>query len=109
MQALALLVLAAVTAVKTITHPPERPIFAVLAAVLALLAGAVVGWLGLLVRRVVGAARTPLVVLEVLTLPVAWGLVQSGLWGYALAVGLPSLVLLYLLASSAGREPFIGR
>lgn len=109
MQAVALVVLAGIQVVMTVSGHPARPAFAVFAALMTLAAGLALAALGRLVRRLAGAARTPLVVLELLALPVGWGLAQNGLWAYAVLVGVPPLVLLYLLATPAARAPFLGR
>lgn len=109
LQGLALVVLAGVQVAMTISGHPARPWFAVFAAAMTLVAGLVLAGLGRALWRLAGAARTPLAVLELLALPVAWGLGQNRLWAYAVAVGGPSLVLLVLLATPAARAPFADR
>jgi hypothetical protein len=64
---------------------------------IALAAGVVVallGW-GLLRRR--GVSRSPIVVVQLLCLPVAWGLMQSGRYGYGVPLAAVPFAILVLL------------
>lgn len=51
-------------------------------------------------------ARSPVVLLELLALPISAGLLQAGRYGYGVAVGLPALLVLGLLAAPSARRPF---
>jgi hypothetical protein len=98
LQALGLVVAAAVLLIQTLTgHPTDRA-SALLGAAFAVAAAAAFGFgaRGLLQLR--PAARTPIVVLEVLTVPVAYSLAfDSGRYAYGAPILLVALVVLYLL------------
>jgi len=104
-QGLALLAAAAVLVAKTVAGHPDSVARALLGAAMALL-----GTLVLLAcaRGVLGrhpAARTPVVVLEVLALPVGYSLgVQAGLPGYGAPIVLSALAVLCLLFTPAARS-----
>jgi hypothetical protein len=49
-------------------------------------------------------AYSPLLLLELICLPVAWGLSQGHLWLYAAVVGLSALAVVVALFSPAGRR-----
>jgi hypothetical protein len=65
-----------------------------------------IAWLvaGRALGRGARAAYSPLLLLELICLPVAWGLSQSHRWGYAIAVGLPAAVVVIALFSPVGRR-----
>jgi len=71
---------------------------------LLLLAGLVLLLAGRAFGRGRRAAYSPLLLLELLCLPVAWGLSQGHLWGYAVLVGGPALVVVLAMFSPAGRR-----
>jgi ABC-type thiamin/hydroxymethylpyrimidine transport system permease subunit len=54
-------------------------------------------------------ARTPVVLLELLALPVGVDLLEVHRYGYGAAVCLPALLTLALLAAPSARRPFEGR
>ena len=70
---------------------------------LLLLAGLVLVFAGRAFGRGSRAAYSPLLLLELICLPVAWGLAQGHLWGYAALVGLPALGVVVGLFSLDGR------
>ncbi|MEP6696089.1 MAG: hypothetical protein ABJA34_04320 [Pseudonocardiales bacterium] len=89
-ESLGLLALSVVQVVKVLTGSPRSTAYAVVAAALTLLTAAVVWLLGRALRSVRGSAYTPVLVLQLLALPVGYSLaVQAGLWRY----GGPVLVL----------------
>ena len=71
---------------------------------LLLLAGVVLGLTGRALGSGSRAAYSPLLLLELICLPVAWGLSQGHLWVYAVVVGLPALGVVIGLFSPAGRR-----
>jgi hypothetical protein len=103
-QAAALLAAAAVLIVKTVTGHPDSVARALLGAAMALLAMLVLlacarGLLGLR-----WTARTPVVVLELLALPVSYSLgFQAGLMVYGAPILLSALAVLYLLFTPPAR------
>jgi hypothetical protein len=104
LEALALLVAAVVLLVKTVTQSAEDTTAALLEAALALL-GAVVlyfGARGLLALK--QSARTPIIVLQLLALPVAYSLgFQAGLMIYGGPILIAALATLYLLFTPPAR------
>jgi hypothetical protein len=76
---------------------------------IALAAGVIVallGW-GLLRRRDV--SRSPIVVVQLLCLPVAWGLLQNGMYGYGVPlVAVPLAILVLLGLAGAYTQPSDG-
>jgi hypothetical protein len=71
---------------------------------LLLLAGLVLLFAGRALGRGSRAAYSPLLLLELICLPVAWGLAQGHRWGYAALVGASALVVVIALFSPAGRR-----
>jgi hypothetical protein len=71
---------------------------------LGLLAGVVLALAGRALARGSRAAYSPLLLLELICLPVAWGLSQGHLWLYAAVVGLSALAVVVALFSPAGRR-----
>jgi hypothetical protein len=74
--------------------------------------GLVVGvfwtWAGRALGQGRRVAYSPLLLLELICLPVAWGLAQGHLWWYSALVGLPALVVVVVLASPVGRRVVAG-
>lgn len=56
------------------------------------------------VRRAARWSRSPAVLVQVLCLPVAWGLVQGGRFEIGVPIGVFALALLALLLGPAGRD-----
>jgi phosphate/sulfate permease len=103
-QAVALLAAAAVLVVKTVVGHPDSLARALLGAAMALLGTLVLMACarGLLALR--WAARTPIVVLELLALPVGYSLgFQAGLPAYGAPILTSSLAVMYLLFTPAAR------
>ncbi len=103
-QAVALLAAAAVLVVKTIVAHPDSVARALLGAAMALLAMIVLLTCarGLLALR--WAARTPIVVLELLALPVGYSVgFQAGLMAYGAPILISALAVLYLLFTPPAR------
>ena len=104
LQGLALVVVAAVLVGKTIASHPDSVSRALLGAAMSLLAALAlfVCARGLLAVR--PAARTPVVVLELLALPVSYSLgFQAGLMVYGAPIMVGALAVLYLLFTPASR------
>ncbi len=106
-EGLALLLLCASYAVRVLFGRPENRALAVSGAAMGLAAGALVALLaGALFRGRRGAA-SPVLVVQLLALPVGIGLLQGHLPLYAAAVLLPAVVVLALLVgTAAGRAIF---
>lgn len=75
---------------------------------LGLLTGVVWTWLGRSLAAGSRGAYSPLLLLELICLPVAWGLAQGHLWLYAALVGVSGLVVVVALFSPAGRRIVTG-
>jgi hypothetical protein len=75
---------------------------------LGIAAGAVLVFAGRSLARGTRAAYSPLLLLELICLPVSWGLSQGHLWAYAALVGVPALVVVVALFSPAGRRVLSG-
>jgi hypothetical protein len=71
---------------------------------LGLLGGVVLVLAGRAIGRAARGAYSPLLLLELICLPVAWGLAQGHQWVYSAIVGLSALVVLGGLTSPAGRR-----
>jgi hypothetical protein len=71
---------------------------------LGLLGGVVLVVAGRAIGRAARGAYSPLLLLELICLPVSWGLAQGQLWVYSAIVGLSALLVLAGLASPAGRR-----
>jgi hypothetical protein len=103
-QALALVILAAILVIKTAVGDPHSIAGALLGAALALVAAAVflLCGRGLLAGR--AASRTPVVVLELVALPVSYSLAfQANRIGYGAPILLSALAVLYLVFTPAAR------
>ena len=104
-QALGLLVAVVVLLVKTGTGHPDSLGRALFDAAFALLGAALLVWAGRGLLELRPAFRTPVVVLELLALPVGWSLgFQAGRVGYAAPLLLSALAVLYLLFTPAARH-----
>jgi hypothetical protein len=104
-EALALMVAAAILVIKTVTGHPDSLARALLGAALAVLGALVLGGCahGLLALR--PAARTPVVVLQLLALPVGFSLAfQAGRIAYGGPILVAALAVLYLLFTPPARE-----
>jgi hypothetical protein len=75
---------------------------------LGLITGVVWTWLGRSLGAGSRGAYSPLLLLELICLPVAWGLAQGHLWLYAAVVGVSGLVVVVALFSPAGRRIVTG-
>ena len=103
-QGLALFGAAAVLVVKTIAGHPDDMVRALLGAAMALLGAVILVSCarGLLAQR--SAARTPVVVLELLALPVSYSLgFEAGLLAYGVPIMFSALAVLYLLFTPTAR------
>jgi hypothetical protein len=103
-QAAALFGAAAVLIVKTIADHPDSVARALLGAAMALLGTLVLLTCARGLRALRPAARTPVVVLELLALPVSYSLgFQAGLMAYGAPILFSALAVLYLLLTPAAR------
>jgi hypothetical protein len=75
---------------------------------LGLFTGVIWAWLGRSLAAGIRGAYSPLLLLELICLPVAWGLAQGHLWLYAAVVGVSGLVVVVALFSPAGRRIVTG-
>jgi hypothetical protein len=112
LEALALVAAATVLVVKTITGKPDDVWRALLGAAFALVGAAALGLCARGLQRLRPPARTPIVVLQVLAIPVAYSLAfQADRVEYGGPILLAALVVLYLLftppaRAALDREPF---
>ena len=112
LQAIALVGVAVVLLAKTLAGDPHSVAGALLGAALAVLTAVALGFCvrGLLELR--AAARTPVVVVELLALPVSYTLTfDAGRLGYGAPILLSALAVLYLLftptaRAALDRDPF---
>lgn len=102
-QGAALAVVAVGYGVEAFVGAPKNFALTLLAAGMGLAAGAVLLLLARGLRRHRRWTVSPIVLTEIICLPVAYGLAQGHLWAAAAAVGLPAVVVLGALASPAGR------
>ena len=77
-------------------------------AVLGVGTGALLCLLARALRRRARWAVTPTLLLQLLCLPVAWGLAQGHLWGYAAALAGPAILTIALLFTPSGRAVMRG-
>jgi len=104
LESLALLAAAAVLVLKTITGHPGEVGRALFAAALAALGALCLAWCARGLLRLRPAARTPVVVLQLLAVPVAYSLAfQAGLVEYGGPMLLAALLVLYLLFTPPAR------
>jgi hypothetical protein len=105
LEAAALLAVAVLLLVKTVLDHPDDVGRAVLDAVMALLAAAVLGVCARGLLHLRPAARTPVVVIQLLAVVVSFSLgFQAGLIQYGGPIMLAALVVLYLLFTPPVRE-----
>jgi len=104
----ALVVLGLVYGVVGALGRPEDRLATELAAALAVLTGAGLALLARALGRLRGWARTPVALLNLLALPVGYGLAQGRLWLSAVLVLAPALGVLLLLAAPTSRLAFRG-
>lgn len=98
LEALALLAAAGVLLVKTVTGHPDSIDRAVLGAALAIGGAVVLAWAARGLVHLHPSARAPVVVLQLLSLPVAYSLAfQAGLVVYGGPILVAALTVLYLL------------
>lgn len=98
LESLALVAAAVVLLVKTIVGSPNQLLAAVSLAVIALVAAAVLALCGRALLRLRPAARTPVVLLQLLALPVSFDLAfQAGRLGYGAPILVAALAVLFLL------------
>jgi hypothetical protein len=103
-QALALVGLAVVVVVKAFVGSPHSLAGALLGGALALVAAAVFGFCGRAMLHGRVSARTPVVVLELVALPVSYSLTfQAHRVGYGAPILVSALAVLYLLFTPAAR------
>jgi hypothetical protein len=105
LQALGLVAAAAFLLIESVTGDPDSLGRALLGAVLAVSGALVLFFCGRALLRVRPAARTPIVVLELLALPVGYSLAfQAGRIAYGGPILLAALAVLYLLFTPPARE-----
>lgn len=103
-EALALLAGAAVLIIKTATGHPNSIWRALLDAAFAAGAAAILVLCARGILRLSPAARTPIMIIELLALPVSFDLAfQAGLVGYGVPILVAALGVLYLLFTPASR------
>ena len=101
LEGVALLVLAAVEAISTVASEPASVSLALVTAAFAAAAGALLLWLARGLTELRGAARTPVVVVQLIALPIGWNLVgTSGRPELGLPVLLLAVAVLSLLFGS---------
>ena len=104
LEALALVVAAAILIVKTVGGHPSSVGRALLDAAFALLGAALLALAGRGLWRLRPSARTPVIVLQLLALPVSYSLAfQAGRVGYGGPILLAALAVLYLLFTPPAR------
>jgi hypothetical protein len=104
-EALALVGAAGVLISKTITGHPDNPWRAIFGAALALLGALVLALGARALMRLRSSVRTPIVVLQILALPVSYSLgFQAGRIGYGGPIMVAAVVVLYLLFTPPARE-----
>ncbi|HJQ41530.1 MAG TPA: hypothetical protein VJ831_00465 [Jatrophihabitantaceae bacterium] len=104
-EALALFATAAILVAKTITGDPSDVAGALLAAALAGGGGLLLGLAGRGLLRLRPAARTPVIVIELLALPVSYSLAfQAHRVEYGGPILVAALAVLYLLFTPPARE-----
>jgi hypothetical protein len=98
LEVVALLGLAVLLVVKTLTGHPHSVAGALFGALFALLGAAVLGLCARGLRALRPAGRTPVVMIQLLALPVSYSLAfQAHLVGYGAPILIVALVVLYLL------------
>jgi peptidoglycan/LPS O-acetylase OafA/YrhL len=94
--------------VRTVTGTPNDVGTAIFLAALALAVGVLLAWVGRPFARGRRWARSPIVVVQLLALPVGVGFVQGALYGYAVPDLALAIAVLALLVTPAARTPFEG-
>jgi hypothetical protein len=108
-EGVALVGLGAFYAVKTAVQRPDSYGRALFGAAMALLAGACLLLLGRGLARVRGWARSPVIVLQLVALPVGYSLAfQAGLPAYGGPILVLAVAELYLLFTPEARDAFWG-
>ncbi|HEY2298464.1 MAG TPA: hypothetical protein VGH43_12095 [Jatrophihabitans sp.] len=103
-EALALVAAAVVLVVKTITGDPNDIWRALLGAALAVAGAAALAFGARALQRLRPAARSPIVVLQLLALPVSYSLwFQAGRVGYGAPIMIAALAVLFLLFTPPAR------
>ena len=97
----ALLVLAAVEAISTLVGDPASVSLALVTAAFAAATGALLLWLARGLTELRETTRTPVVVLQLLALPIGWNLLGTGRPELGLPVLLLAVAVLSLLFGSA--------
>jgi hypothetical protein len=104
LEALGLLAAGAVLVAKSVTGHPDSVGRALLGAAFAIGAGALLGLCARGLLRLRPAARTPVVVLQVLALPVGYSMAfQAGVVAYGGPILVAAVVVLYLLFTPPAR------
>jgi hypothetical protein len=104
-QALGLLVAAVVLVIKTVAGHPDSVGRSLWAAGFALLGALILAWAARSISAGHPGLRSPLIVIELLALPVGYSLgIQAGKVEYGAPVLLTALAVLYLLFTPAARE-----
>ncbi len=104
-QGIALVAAAVLLVVKSLLDSADSIGRALFAAALALVGAAVLGLCANGLRRGLNSSRSPVIVLEILALPVGFSLgIQAGLIGYGGPMLLSALAVLVLLFSPGGRR-----
>lgn len=106
LQGAALAVVSVVFGVAVLVGHPNDRSTALFSAALGLFAAALLLGLARPLRRARRFARTPIVLLDLLALPVGVGLAQAGRAAYAAVVLLLALATLAALAAPSARAPF---
>ena len=105
-EGLALVVLGVVYGVAGLVGDPFDRTATLLEAAIAVLAGVLLLLVARGLREVRGWARSPAVVVQLLALPVGYGLVQGQVWVAAVPVLLLAGAVLYLLMTTESRLAF---
>ena len=107
-QAVALLAAGVYLLIATVAGSPDQPDAAVTLGVLAVAVGALLGWLARNLYRLRLWARTPVVFLQILFLPAAYTLFDSGWAAFGIAYLVLSLAVLVLLFTTPARTALEG-
>jgi hypothetical protein len=104
-QALALVALALIVVIKTAIGHPHSLAGALLSGLMAILGAGVLALCARGVFYLRAAARSPIIIIELLALPVGYSLTfQAHLPGYGAPILVSALVVLYLLFTPTSRE-----
>jgi hypothetical protein len=108
-QGAALLVGSLVYAAWAAVTRPAHTGLALTAAVVVLLAGLVLLGTGRGLSRSARASVSPMLLIELLMLPVGWSMAQASQWAISAALVVPALVVIALLFSGEGRSVMRGQ